>query len=367
MKAKITFLIILLNAFISEAQVMNTTTMDTVENTVIGNFGLGGYIDTYYGYNFNKPPDGKLPYFVSSANHNEVNINLAYIDLSYRSKSLRARFVPGFGTYINANYATEPGSLKNIVEGNVGVKLFEKKNIWLDAGVLGSPYTNESAISKDHLMYTRSLAPENVPYYLAGAKLTLPLNAKWTAYLYFLNGWQVIQDNNKQKSLGTQLEFRPSQKMLFNWNTYFGDERSVLHPDYRKRFFADVFWIFKPNSKFEATSCVYVGFQQRESAATKNWWQVNFIGRYSFNKKLSLSGRLEHFHDAANIMQSTVTGFSGYKTYSAGLCMNVKVNSSALFRTEYRQFFSGDPIYQNEKLNPLKSSGWLIASLTAWF
>ncbi|NJN00112.1 MAG: outer membrane beta-barrel protein, partial [Phormidesmis sp. RL_2_1] len=53
-------------------------------------------------------------------------------------------------------------------------QLFKNKQIWLDAGVFGSPYTNESAISKDHLMYTRSFAPEYVPYYLAGVKLSVP-------------------------------------------------------------------------------------------------------------------------------------------------------------------------------------------------
>lgn len=182
------------------SQVVNTATMDTLETTVIGHVAIGGYVDSYYGYNFNKPADGANPYFVSSARHNELTINLAYVDVRYRSRYMRVRFVPGFGTYMDANYKNEPGSLKNMVEANVGVLVSEKKKIWIDIGVLGSPYTNESAISKDHLMYTRSFAPENVPYYVTGAKLTVPLSTKLNAYFYVMNGWQVIQDNNTAKS-----------------------------------------------------------------------------------------------------------------------------------------------------------------------
>lgn len=86
------------------------------------------------------------------ARHNELNINLAYISVKHSSPRIRAKFVPCFGSYINANYALEQGTLRNVVEGNIGIKLFKNREIWLDVGVLGSPYTNESAISKDHLI-----------------------------------------------------------------------------------------------------------------------------------------------------------------------------------------------------------------------
>jgi hypothetical protein len=362
------FLLLFISGLAS-AQVINTATMDTVETTMIGHVGLGGYVDTYYGYNFNKPQDGTNPYFVSSARHNELTINLAYVDVRYRSKYMRVRFVPGFGTYMDANYRNEPGSLKNIVEANVGVLVSEKKGIWLDAGVLGSPFTNESAISKDHLMYTRSLAPENVPYYITGAKLTVPLSAKFNAYLYLINGWQVIQDNNTGKSVATQLEYRPNTSMLFNWNTYLGDERSITRPDLRLRFFNDFFWIYNPkNKKFSATSSFYFGYQQVAGFNTLFWWQGNFIGRYSFNDIFSISGRIEHFSDRGGALYPlNINGNSGFRASSAGLCTNFKLHQLALLRFEVRQFFSRDNVYQDPELNPTNRSTLLIGSLTAWF
>ncbi|CAN5506522.1 hypothetical protein BH10BAC4_BH10BAC4_21600 [soil metagenome] len=361
------YLVFMLLPFTLSAQVINTATMDTVETTLIGHVSVGGYVDSYYGYNFSKPTDGANPYFVSSARSNEFTINLAYVDVRYRSKYMRARFVPGFGTYMDANYKNEPGSLKNIVEANVGVILSEKRKIWLDVGVLVSPYTNESAISKDHLMYTRSFGTENVPYYVTGVKLSVPINEKLNAYLYVMNGWQVIQDNNQGKSIGTQLEYRPNKSMLFNWNTYVGDERSNTQPNFRTRIFNDFYWIFNPGGKFSATSCFYFGYQERLGARTVSWWQANFIGNYKFNETVSLSGRVEHFSDEGAIYQTSITGTPGFRASSAGACVNFKLHRLALLRFEARKFFSTDDVYLDKNQNPTNGSMWLVGSLTAWF
>jgi hypothetical protein len=341
--------------------------MDTLETTVIGRLGIGAYIDTYWGYYSAPSANREVPLFVSSARHNELAINLAYADLRYRAKNLRARFVPAFGTYMNSNYANEPGSLRNLLEANVGVLLHGKRNIWLDAGVLGSPYTNESAISKDHLMYTRSFAPENVPYYLSGAKLSVPLSAKVNSYWYLLNGWQVIQDNNQAKAFGSQIEVRPNASMLVNWNTFVGDERSSLNPDFRTRLFTDVFWIFRPSKKWETTACVFAGRQQVVAATARNWWQANVIGRYSVSSKVSISGRLEYFDDVDRVVAQQAAVGRSFTAWSTGTCVNIRVHEQALFRVEARQFYSADRSFFNEQNQALARATWVVGSLTAWF
>ena len=364
--------------FISNFSFAQTdTTTITEENpqnpSPFGTKGLqiSGYLDVYYGYDFSKPKGNDKPYFVSMARHNEMNINLAYVEIKFSSDKVRAKFTPGFGTYINSNYANEPGSLKNLVEANVGIKLY--KNIWLDAGVLGSPYTNESAISKDHLMYTRSFAPEYVPYYLSGVKLTVPMSKKVTAYLYLLNGWQVIRDNNDKKSIGTQLEIRPNDQLLINWNTYTGNEQSELTPDFRTRYFSDIYLIYTPLAKFSATACVYYGVQERKNnVGTKSnseWFQANIIGKYNFTDKFSISSRLEYFDDPESVQITPLidTGVEGFSSYSASLCLNYKITPYALFRLESRSFFSEQKVYLNENNIPSQNNQWAVANLTMWF
>jgi len=347
-------------------QVVNTATMDTLETTMLGHVGFGAYVDTYYAYNFLKPAENQTPYLVSSARHNEVSINLAYLDVRYRSERVRARFVPGFGTYVNANYAQEPGSLKNIIEGYVGVKIFQKKEIWLDMGVLGSPYTNESAVSKDHLMYSRSFAPEYVPYYLSGLKLSIPLGQQVNLFLYLLNGWQVIEDNNNAKSLGTQLEYRPGKNLLINWNTYTGNERSLLNPTFRTRYFSDLFFIYQVHHRFLMTACIYSGIQEKDNNTSSTWWQGNINGRYQLSDKISISGRAEYFDDSDNVVVSN-DFLLPFSAGSAGLCLNLKIGDNALFRLEQRSFFSKEFLFENNEQEFFKSYNLIISSLTAWF
>jgi hypothetical protein len=352
-------------AITSAGQVVNTATMDTTDFSLKGTVTVQGYIDAYYAYNFNEPPSGHQPYFVSMSRHNEMTINLAYIDIKYSASHVRARFVPGFGTYINDNYAAETGVLKNIVEASAGVSLSKKRGIWLDAGVFGSPYTNESAISKDHLAYTRSFAPEYVPYYLSGLKLTVPLSAKVNVYAYLLNGWQQIVDQNKYKSIGTQLEVRLTDKLLLNWNTYFGKERSAGDSTIGNRMFSDVYFIYS-GGKFSATGCIYGGLQDQAENKRAEWWQANIIGRYNLTDKLSVTGRLEYFSDPSQVQIVPVTDVQGFRSYSSSLGINYLVADNAMLRLEGRTFFSDDNVYLRNE-TAVSDSNTITANITIWF
>ena len=177
---------------------------------------IGGYVDVYYGFDFSQPADKNRPYFVTNSRHNEVAVQMAMLDFKFISPKARAIIRPAFGTFMQANYTAEPPAFRLLYEANAGIKISRKKDIWLDAGIFYSPYTNESAISKDHLVYTRSITPEYVPYYLNGVRTSVVLNDKWNLYLYVTNGWQVIQDNNNHLTFGSQLEYRPNKKLLLN-------------------------------------------------------------------------------------------------------------------------------------------------------
>jgi len=356
---KIIFLITSIFPVVAYGQVVNTATIDTTTFNIKGKVTVEGYVDAYYAYNFNSPVKDQ-PYFVSMARNNEVNLNLAYIDLKYTSSRIRARLVPGFGTYMNSNYAKERGTLKNLVEGSVGVRLTKSKNIWIDAGVFGSPYTNESAISKDHLTYTRSFAAEYVPYYLSGVKLSVPLSSKLNAYFYVLNGWQQIEDTNNKMSGGTQLEYRPNGNLLLNWDTYVGEERSASDSIQGPRYFTD-FYIIYNKGRFSATSCVYIG-KQRESA----WWQANIIARYNLSERLSVTGRVEHFNDPHSVQIVPITAVKGFSTNGSSLGLNYKITDNMLVRLEGRTLFSDKDVFIRDKV-AVNNSTTITSNITIWF
>ena len=355
------------------SQVTNTGLMDTTSGLKIGNVSLGVYLDVYYGFNFNQPTSYENNYFVSSNQHNSLSINLSYLDLKYTDKTIRARFIPAFGTYMNANYANENGAMKFILEGNIGVKLFKEKNIWLDVGVLGSPFTNESAISKDHLMYSRSFSAEYVPYYLSGLKLSVPIKEKVTFYAYLLNGWQQIKDKNDTKSVATQLEIRPNGNNLINWDVYAGNEKSVENPSYRMRYFSDIYWIYEKN-KWKITSCAYAGFQQVKDSLNLNkekfWWQANFIARRAFKNDWNISGRVEYFNDPQNAIVPIAVGNytnPSFQCFSSGLSVSKKLSDKCLFRIEGRQFHALNDAFERKNGLRVANEFQIFASLSIWF
>jgi hypothetical protein len=354
----------------SIAQIVNPGISDSYDSLENGKISIGGLVDTYYGFDFNSPNSKNRDYSVSSSRHNEFNINLTYLDIKYKNNRVRAHLVPGFGTYMNENYANEKGTAKNLVEANVGVKISKKREIWIDAGVLGSPYTNESAISKDHLMYTRSFAAENVPYYLSGIKLSIPINSKINIYGYLINGWQQIQDNNRFLSFGSQLEYRPNKKMLINWDTYVGNESSNYNNNFKIRYFTDVYMVYKPNERWGFTTCAYIGNQEvaQYNARNKNqfWAQGNFTAAFYTKKSTFLSARIEYFTDQqASILQS-MNFENKFSASSLSFAYNLNISSHALFRLENRFFYSDRKIFSVNS-GYKNSNNLLIANLTVWF
>ncbi len=352
------------------SQVSNPGVTDNYDSLENGKVTIGGLVDTYLGYDLVNPTSHDRPYCVTASRTDEFNINVAFIDLKYKNNQVRAHIVPGFGTYINDNYANESGSLKNLIEANAGVKLFKTKNIWLDAGILSAPYTNESIISKDHQVYTRSLGVEIVPYYLSGIKLSLPINSKFKSYFYLSNGWQEIKDNNKSLSLGTQIEYRPTNAILLNWNTYIGNEYSLNTPNYGTRYFSDVFIIYQPkDKKFSFTACTYLGVQKINNQDYKNqvWWQGNFTSEYKFYKNSSFSGRIEYFSDPKKTILTPVTNLGSVSCFSASFCFNQKITNHAYFRIENRFYQAKSPIFRTKSNNSTKIDNLLIANLTVWF
>jgi hypothetical protein len=345
-------------------QVSNTATMDSTDYKVKGKVTVEGYLDTYYAYNFNKPPTGSQPYFVSMSRHNEININLAFVDLKYASSRTRARLVPGFGTYVNANYVRETGSLKNLIEANAGIKIFKSKGVWLDVGVIGSPYTNESAISRDHLAYTRSLGAENVPYYLSGAKLTLPLSKKVNTYFYLLNGWQQIGDMNNNKSIGTQVEFRPSNNVLINWNTFVGREIVLKDSIFGMRYFSDLYLIYN-KERLSVTSCIYYGVQ-KTNERNLTWWQANVVSKYSLTQSVSATIRIEYFSDPRGVLVVPVFGNDEFKVIGGSVGLNLKFDDNVLFRIEAKRLSSRSQVF-NDGGKPSSGSTVVTGSLSTWF
>jgi hypothetical protein len=309
---------------------------------------FSGFVEAYNSYDFNKPAGNNRPFFLYSHNrHNEFNINLAYLKVSYNTERTRANIVIGVGTYMNANYTAEPGVMKNIYEADAGVKISKNKNLWIDAGILPSHIGFETAQSSECWVLTRSIIAENSPYFEGGAKITYTTdNNKWLFSALALNGWQRIQrvPGNSLMNWGTQLQFKPSGKVTLNYSTFLGTDK----PDSsrQRRYFHNIYGIFTIKDKWGLTLGLDLGQeQQRKNSNSYNtWWGAAGILRFTPNNNWAFAARGEYYNDKNGVLISTGTA-NGFKTFGASFNIDRNIGSSFLWRMEIRTLNSKDNIF----------------------
>lgn len=356
---RILTIIIVLNSMMANAQ----------KDTTINPLSFSGYLETYYLYDFGNPADHNRPGFVYSHNrHNEVNINLGYIKAAYQKDNVRANLALMSGTYSNANLAAEPGVLKNIYEGNIGVKVSKKSNLWIDAGIFSSHIGFESAVSKDCWTLTRSILADNSPYYESGVKLsyTSP-NEKWFISGLFLNGWQRIQrvDYNNTPAFGTQFTFKPNKKITLNSSSFVGNDK----PDSTKqmRYFHNLYGIVKLNDKLAFTAGFDFGAEQNSKGSSdyNTWYSPVLILRLSPNSKNSFAARIEYYEDINGVIINTGTP-NGFKTMGYSLNYDHAISDNAMWRIEGKSYTSKDEIFLKDDA-PTNSNFSITTSLAVSF
>ncbi|MFM8346720.1 MAG: outer membrane beta-barrel protein [Bacteroidota bacterium] len=340
--------------------------VDSTELKPEPHFKVEGYLDLFYSVSSNTSKAGTIPYFVSSARINRLAVNKVFLALRYNGDRFRSAFIPAVGTYMTDNYVLEKGLARYLVEANAGIKLSKQKEVWLDAGVMESPFTNESAISGNQWMYTRSFAPEYVPYYLTGLRLSMPLSSKTGMRLWLLNGWQQIIDQNNHPAFAVGLDWRPSQEVDVVSNFFLGDERSALRPEFRTRFLKDLYITWRPRKHFRIATCLYYGVQQRVGGSGANWFQANLTARQRIAEGIQLAVRAEYFHDPDMVM-ITALNADGFRGGSIGTCLDVRLFHKTTFRMDLRRFSSPQAIFPEDKSGFRRGETRMFFNITSRF
>ncbi|KQR94471.1 hypothetical protein ASG01_00880 [Chryseobacterium sp. Leaf180] len=355
---KLFFILLSASAFLAKAQT------DSLKKALT----VSGYAELYYLGDFNNPLNNTRPGFVYSHNRSkEVNVNLAFIKANYSEKSVRANLSLAAGTYMNANYAAEPGVLKNLYEANIGFKISKKHNLWIDAGILPSHIGWESAVGKDNWTLTRSIAADNSPYFETGAKIsyTSP-SGKWFLSGLVLNGWQRIQrpDGNSTPAFGHQLTFKPNEKLTLNSSSFIGNDK----PDSirQMRYFHDLYAVYQFSPKFGVTAGFDIGAEQKQKGSDQYniWYTPVLIAKFNVNEKFSLTGRGEYYQDKKEVIIATGTE-NGFKTFGYSFNADYLMMPNLVFRAELRNLNSHDAVFSNRE-NVLKTNSTTAALALAF-
>lgn len=298
--------------------------------------------DLYYRVNaFSPSLNEPEPLFYAFNSQQALAVNLAALQVAMDDSMWRLRFTPAFGTFMEANFAAEPQGFRHLLEASGGVKLSKTHDVWLDMGILGSPFGYEGSFSALSPQVTRSFSAENSPYILTGARLGFPLGAHTTAGVYLINGWQTITETNSGKALAFQVQ-RDKGAWLLNYSVYGGDETPTGQSSRVYRLFQDAYALWRGEKGFSVLALADVGFQ----SGWQRWFTTNLTGAKTWNK-WTAALRAEYFTDPSRVVTAPENGFS-LAVWGGSAQIDHSFVPAVRLRTEVRYLRNESPVFVAE-------------------
>jgi len=317
-----------------------------------------GFVDVYYGYNFNKV-DPTLRAF--DVQHNAFSLSLAEVAFAKGvtpESRVGFRADLDFGKTADLVAAFEPESdgkeiYKHIQQAYVS--LLTGKVQW-DAGKFVTMHGSEVIESKDNWNYTRSgLFTLAIPFYHVGVRATLLVNDKFTVVGFVVNGW-----NNSRAIYGDvpclalETTMKPSSKVTWVANFMSGQETKDAK-DNRNLFDTTLTVTASPKVSLMAN------FDYGKEGDVK-WWGIAGYAKLQAAPTWALVGRYEYLDD-------TKGGFMtiGTKAQTVTVTSDHLIAGSLVMRLEYRTDFAKEPIFPKDDGSTKKSQTTLTAGLVFGF
>lgn len=317
---------------------------------------LGGFIDTYYTFDFNQPSSLDRTYgnptqiATAAARHNEFNINLAFLEAKLTADRVRGRLAFQVGTSVQSNYSGEDASRAGLISGSslsrhiqeavIGYRAADK--LWVEAGIYLSHIGFESFVSRDNWNYTRSLMGDFSPYYQSGVKATYEASSALSVQLHVLNGWQNVAETNSNKAVGLQVALTPTRALSVTYNNFFGEETAAL-----SRFFNDFILKYTVTEALQVALSVDVGLQRRPTGGASTWYAIGLFGRYQVTPTLALGARLERYADPDKVIAQPVSA-SRFDVNGASVNADLELAKDFLWRTELRSLRASESLFSTK-------------------
>lgn len=312
-----------------------------------GSFKVSGFIDSYYTYNFNTPDSKNLaPFFTQPARHNEFNLNWGILQVDYENGKVSGSFALQEGTFVNRNYAGEPGFLKNIYLANVSYQFAKQLKVTL--GIREAAINLENNLSIFNPVYSRSFAADIMPYYQSGLALVWTPSDKLTVDVSLINGFQKIQDNNADKSLMTSVSYQANEKLLIGAANYVGND----NPDSvaaQIATFNDFYVQYDITEKLQIAATFEAHAKQQQANQDKYDTATEFFVwlRYKFSNKWSIAAFYENYNDPSEILITTGTP-NGFSLNNASLNLAYRPEKNMAIRVEGKFYNAPDDLFPKE-------------------
>ncbi len=334
MKRPLLFSLILLFSLLFSAIV-------DAENKDSATIKVSGYVDAYYAYYTDSVGIGNYQKFPSvDARSNSFGLNHAMITAQYDGDKFRGIVTAHYGDIPRSAWSS---TFNGIMEAHAGVRLCSK--LWLDAGFFRTHTGAEGLLPKENFTSSVSVSTYFEPYYESGFRLDYHPSSKLSIDLYFLNGYNIYEDNNDKKSLGLNLTYAFNDNANIGYTNYIGDDTplgadTISH----NRIFQNIFANYQVGKLKMQVGVDYI-LQQNSNIIKQNKTVDCLSGVLSFKfqttHKFADYMRFELFNDPNGFMAGIITDknneLTGLKLYGITYGLELKPIDNAYIRLEARE------------------------------
>ncbi len=318
---------------------------------LLGPTTIGGFVDTYYGYNSNQPSSRINQYHNFDINSGQFGLNMIELVADKAPDAAASRvgyhIALGFGQAMNQVNATEigPGGTElnfdqYLKEGYLSYLAPVGKGLQINVGKFVTPAGAEVIESKDNWNYTRGiLFAWAIPYFHFGTSAKYAFNSKFALTGYLVNGWNNSVDNNTGKTTGFSAAWTPNSKFSLIQNYLVGPEQTDINGNFRHLY--DAVLIYNPTAKLSLMANYDYGHDRLfGSTNSVHWSGIAGYIKYAMNEKWSVAGRGEYFNDHDGFETGATQNLSEFT-----VTLQRMLASKIISRLEFRRDMSSADVF----------------------
>jgi hypothetical protein len=312
---------------------------------------VNAFVSTAFQYNGNRPTTGANSYRVFDFNDNSFNLDVAELVVQIpvskpNDAGFRVDFAAGNSIPQITKTQDQTAAQFDLQQAFASYIAPLGSGLRFDVGKFVTHMGYELIEGYDGYNdnYSRSiLFGYAIPFTHTGVKASYAFSSKVSAMVEVVNGWDLLRDNNRSKSLGAQLTIAPVAPLTVLLGWVGGAE--LEDDNHAKRNVFDVVAIFKPTKALTLGVNGDYGTETGTSAVNPGsdatWKGIAGYATLAVTSKFSVALRGETFHDEDGVRLGTGTR----TTLSEGtLTPSYKFTEHVVLRGEVRFDKANQPI-----------------------
>jgi putative OmpL-like beta-barrel porin-2 len=303
---------------------------------------VNGYIDAAYSW-ANRDIEATPQFRVFDAQNNSFTLHQFGLTVAKQPKE-------GFGGLVNITAGKDAQVIHSFPETNVvPASLFDLTQAYgsYSAGsltVIGGKFTTlagtEVIASSGNTTFSRSILFGAVPFTHTGVRASYAPTDTITLYGGLNNGWDQLQDANRQKTLEIGATLNPVKQLTLTVSGYFGNE--PVGTTNGERDLIDVVANFIVSNSLSLGGEILTFRQDVPGGTTQKYDGLALYFTMMLDPKWRAVVRGEYFDDKQGFHFQTPTGT---KYYEGTLCLSYLPNTNVELRTELRMDKANNSVY----------------------